>query len=161
MSVLPAPAALLGVDDGPSFRLGPLEILVKEDGSGTRGNLSIGEFRGTRFRIPPHQHTRHDENIYVLEGELGVRMGEETWVARAGSSFTIPVGVPHSVWNETGRLVRFLNVIVPGHYLEYFREMAAAAAATPGALPPPAEIARVMGRFGLVPLPPPAPGSQS
>ena len=155
----PAGLALLGTDDGPSFRLGPLEILVKEDGRGTRGNLSIGEFRGKRFRIPPHVHTQHDENIYVLEGELGVSMGDQTWVASAGSSFTIPVGVAHALWNETGRLVRFLNIIVPGRYLEYFREMAASAPA--GALPAPAEIARVMGRFGLVPLPPPAPASKS
>jgi mannose-6-phosphate isomerase-like protein (cupin superfamily) len=147
----PVRVPLLGTNDGPSFRLGPLEILVKEDGSGTRGNLSIAEFRGTRFRIPPHKHTEHDENICVLEGELGVSLGGETWTARAGSSFTIPVGVVHSVWNETGSLVRFWNVIVPGRYLEYFREMAAAAAATPGSLPPPAEIARVMGRYGLVP----------
>jgi mannose-6-phosphate isomerase-like protein (cupin superfamily) len=147
----PARVALLGTDEGPSFRLGPLEILVKEDGRGTRGHLSIGEFRGTRFRIPPHKHTQHDENIYVLEGELGVRMGEETWVARAGSSFTIPVEVVHSVWNETGRMVRFLNVIAPARYLEYFREMAAAA--PPGALPPPEEMARVMQRYGLVALP--------
>src|SRR5262245_2495283 len=133
----PARVALLAADEGRRIHLGPFEVLVKEDGSGTRGNLSIGEFRGTRFRIPPHKHTEHDENIYVLEGELGVRMGDEMWTARAGSSFTIPVGVAHSVWNETGRLVRFLNVIVPGRYLEYFREMAAAAAATPGSLPPP------------------------
>lgn len=143
--------ALLGTDDGPRIHLGPFELLVKEDGSRTRGNLAIAEFRGTKFRVPPHAHTEHDENIYVLEGELGVRMGDETWVAPAGSSFTIPVGVQHALWNETGRLVRFLYVIVPGRYLDYFREMAAAAAATPGSLPPPAEIARVMGRYGLVP----------
>jgi mannose-6-phosphate isomerase-like protein (cupin superfamily) len=151
LSTTTSPVQVLGSNDGPSFRLGPLEILVKEDGSGTRGNLSIAEFRGTRFRIPPHKHTEHDENICILEGELGVSLGGETWTARAGSSFTIPVGVEHSVWNETGSLVRFWNVIVPGRYLEYFREMAAAAAATPGSLPPPAEIARVMGRYGLVP----------
>jgi quercetin dioxygenase-like cupin family protein len=152
--------SLIGTDDAPRLRLGPLEILVREDGSGTRGNLSVGEFRGNQFRIPPHTHTQHDENIYVLEGELGVSLGAETFVARAGSSFTIPVGAPHSVWNETGRLVRFLNVIVPGRYLEYFREMAAAAAATPGSLPPPAEIARVMGRYGLVPVSPSSAGSR-
>jgi mannose-6-phosphate isomerase-like protein (cupin superfamily) len=152
-------SALVEPDAGARLRLGPLEILVKEDGGGTRGNLAVAEFRGTTFRIPPHSHTDHDETIHVLEGELGVRLGDETFVARAGSSFTIPVGVVHSVWNETGSRVRFLNVIVPGRYLDYFRELAAAAAATPGALPPPAEIGRIMGRYGLVPEPPgPPPG---
>ncbi len=143
------PAVHLGQDDGEAFRLGPLEIVVKEDGSGTRMNLAVAEFRGSSFRIPPHIHTEHDETIYVLEGRMEVMLGERTFTAAAGSSFTIPVHVPHAIWNETGARVRFLNVIVGARYLEYFREMAAAA--TTG-LPPPDVIARVMGHYGLRPV---------
>ena len=40
------PALLLGQDEGEAFRLGPLEIIVKENGSGTRMNLAVAEFRG-------------------------------------------------------------------------------------------------------------------
>ena len=144
-------AVHLGQDDGEAFRLGPLEILVKENGSGTRMNLAVAEFRGHAFRIPPHIHTEHDETIYVLEGRMGVQLGERTFTATAGTSFTIPVDVPHAIWNESGARVRFLNVIVAARYLEYFREMAAAATAS---LPPPDVIARVMGRFGLRPVSP-------
>jgi len=136
-------------DDGASFRIGPIEILVKEDGRGTRHNLAVAEFRGTQFRIPPHTHTEHDETIHVVEGEMGVRLGDATFVARAGSSFTIPIGVVHSVWNETGKLVRFLNVIVPARYLDYFREMSMASGK---GLPPPDVIARVMRAHGLQPV---------
>ncbi|BDG01103.1 cupin domain-containing protein [Anaeromyxobacter oryzae] len=143
------PAVHLGQDDGEAFRLGPLEIIVKENGSGTRMNLAVAEFRGTTFRIPPHVHTEHDETIYVLEGRMGVKLGERTLTATAGSSFTIPVNVPHAIWNESGERVRFLNVIVAARYLDYFREMAAAA--TTG-LPPPDVIARVMGHYGLRPV---------
>ena len=39
-------AVHLGPDDGEAFRLGPLEIIVKENGSGTRMNLAVAEFRG-------------------------------------------------------------------------------------------------------------------
>jgi hypothetical protein len=46
------PAVHLGQDDGEPFRLGPLEIIVKENGSGTRMNLAVAEFRGANFRIP-------------------------------------------------------------------------------------------------------------
>jgi quercetin dioxygenase-like cupin family protein len=63
-----SPAVHLGQDDGEAFRLGPLEIILKENGSGTRMNLAVAEFRGSSFRIPPHVHTEHDETIYVLEG---------------------------------------------------------------------------------------------
>ena len=144
-----SPAVLLGQDDGEAFRLGPLEIIVKENGAGTRMNLAVAEFRGNGFRIPPHIHTEHDETIYVLEGRMGVKLGAGTFTATAGSSFTIPVNVTHAIWNETGARVRFLNIIVAARYLDYFREMAAAA--TTG-LPPPDVIAKVMGRYGLQPV---------
>jgi quercetin dioxygenase-like cupin family protein len=144
------PAVHLGQDDGEAFRLGPLEIVVKENGSGTRMNLAVAEFRGNTFRIPPHVHTEHDETIYVLEGSMGVNLGERTFTAPAGCSFTIPVNVPHAIWNESGAGVRFLNIIVAAKYLDYFREMAAAAST--GQLPPPDVIAKVMGHFGLRPV---------
>jgi quercetin dioxygenase-like cupin family protein len=142
-------AVHLGQDDGEAFRLGPLEIIVKENGSGTRMNLAVAEFRGNNFRIPPHIHTEHDETIYVLEGRMEVELGKRTFTAAAGSSFTIPIHVPHAIWNESGVRVRFLNVIVAARYLDYFREMAAAAGTS---LPPMEVIARVMGRYGLQPV---------
>jgi quercetin dioxygenase-like cupin family protein len=144
-----SPAVHLGQDDGEAFRLGPLEIIVKENGSGTRMNLAVAEFRGNTFRIPPHIHTEHDEVIHVLEGRMGVKLGERIFNATAGSSFTIPINVPHAIWNESGARVRFLNIIVAARYLDYFREMAAAA--TTG-LPPAGVIAKVMGRYGLQPV---------
>jgi quercetin dioxygenase-like cupin family protein len=138
----------LGPDEGKRFRLGPLEILVREDGSGTRGRLAVGEFRGVQYRIPPHKHTEHDENIHVLEGEMGVMLGDRQFTATAGTSFTIPVGIKHSIWNESGKLCRFLNMIAPARYLDYFHEMAAASTA---GLPPPPVIKQVMSRYGLDP----------
>src|SRR5262249_41105083 len=55
-----AGAPLLAADEGASFRVGPLTILVKEDGGRTRQTLAVAEFRGPRFRIPAHVHTEHD-----------------------------------------------------------------------------------------------------
>lgn len=143
------PAVHLKPDEGETFRLGPLEIMVKEDGTGTRMNLAVAEFRGTSFRIPPHVHTEHDETIYVLEGGMGVMLGDRTFTANAGSSFTIPVNVPHAIWNESGVRVRFLNIIVGARYLDYFREMASAAST---GLPPPDVMAKVMAHYGLRPV---------
>lgn len=143
---------LLTQDEGDGFRLGPLSILVKEDGRNTRQTFAVAEFRGKGFRIPVHTHTEHDETIYVLEGSLGVRLGDETFTAPAGASFTIPIDVPHSVWNETEVPVRFLNTIVPARYLDYFHEMALVA--KDGRLAPPEEMKRVMGRYGLRPVAP-------
>ena len=140
----------VGPDEGEAFQLGPLTILVKENGEKTRQTLAVAEFRGKGFRIPVHTHTEHDETIHVLEGTMGVRLGDRTFEAVAGTSFTIPIGVPHSVWNESDRLARFLNVIVPARYLDYFHEMALVA--KDGKLAAPDDMKRVMGRYGLKPV---------
>jgi mannose-6-phosphate isomerase-like protein (cupin superfamily) len=146
----PVPAELLGPDDGKRFKLGPIEILVKEDGGGTRQRLAVAEFRGKNYRIPPHIHTEHDENIFVVKGPIQVRLGERVFTAETGSSFTIPVQVPHSMWNETGNETSFLNIIAPARYLEYFRELSMAATE---ALPPKEKIVPIMQKFGLRPVP--------
>jgi mannose-6-phosphate isomerase-like protein (cupin superfamily) len=142
-------AQVLGTNDGRTFRLGPIEIIVKEDGTGTRGKIAVAEFRGNRFRIPPHTHTEHDENIYVLQGTLSVMLGGQTHAVPAGSSFTIPVDVPHSIANDSDEQVRFLNIIAPARYLAYFDEMAAAAG---DKLPEPAVMFKVMAKYGLQPV---------
>jgi quercetin dioxygenase-like cupin family protein len=145
MTALPP---VLGKDEGEVYRLGNIEVIVKEDGSRTRATHSVAEFRGKGFRIPPHEHTEHDETIYVVEGQLGLMLGDETFSLSAGASFAIPIGVPHSVWNETDVPVRFLNIIAPARYLSYFHELSLAAKGGPLA---PATIKEVMGRFGLRP----------
>lgn len=144
------PAVLLGAHEGESFRLGPLEIIVKEDGTRSRQKLAVAEFRGKGYRIPPHTHTEHDENIFVLEGPIGVQLGDKTFTAQTGDSFTIPVGVVHCMWNESDKVTRFLNIIAPAHYLTYFREMALAAAQAKG-LPPKEVAGPIMRKFGLIP----------
>jgi quercetin dioxygenase-like cupin family protein len=123
---------------------------VKEDGHHTRQMFAVAEFRGQGFRVPPHIHTEHDENIYVLEGELGVLLGERTFKAPAGTSFSIPIGVQHSVWSESDVPVRFLNTIVPARYLDYFHELALVA--RDGKMAAPEDMRRVMGKYGLVPM---------
>ena len=141
---------VLAIDEGARFSLGPITIVVKENGSHTRQTFAVAEFIGKGFRIPVHIHTEHDETIYVLEGTLGVRLGEEIFTAAAGTSFTIPIDVAHSVWNESDVPVRFLNTIVPARYLDYFHELSMVA--RDGKLASPQEMKRVMSRYGLQPV---------
>ncbi len=142
-------SALLGPEDGRPIRFGPFELLVKEDGSATRENVAVAEFRAKGpFKIPPHLHTEHDEVIHVLEGSLDVMMGDETFTATAGTSFTTPIGVVHGVSSEGGP-VRFLNIIAPAKYLSFFEELAAAGQ---GAMPAPEQIMQVMQKYGLQPV---------
>jgi quercetin dioxygenase-like cupin family protein len=143
-------ALVLGKDDGEIYRLGPLEIRVKEDGSNTRKTHAVAEFRGKGFRIPPHTHSEHDETIYVVSGNLGLMLGDQKFELSPGSSFAIPIGVPHSIWNESDVTACFLNIIAPASYLSYFHELSLAATAARGPLSL-EQLRPIMAKYGLRP----------
>jgi quercetin dioxygenase-like cupin family protein len=58
---------------------------------------------------PPHIHEWQDEAIYLIEGEITFRAGDQTIHAQAGSFVSIPRGTTHSfrVESETARILNF------------------------------------------------------
>ena len=78
---------------------------------------------------PMHVHEHEDEYSYVLEGEVGVQIGDEVRYARAGDLVVKPRGIPHAFWNRTDEPARLLEIISPGGFERYFAELGAAAAA--------------------------------
>ncbi len=44
-----------------------------------------------------HKHDFHTEQVYVLEGEAEMRMGDEWKEIKAGDVIFIPIGVAHAV----------------------------------------------------------------
>src|SRR5262245_66139734 len=48
---------------------------------------------------PMHVHTREDEYSYVLEGEVGIQIGDEVLVARRGDLVLKQRGIWHAFWN--------------------------------------------------------------
>ena len=73
---------------------------------------------------PIHSHEHEDEWSYVTAGTLGVQIGDEVVVARAGDVVTKPRGVPHAFWNAGDDEVRFVEVVSPGAFAEYFADIA-------------------------------------
>jgi quercetin dioxygenase-like cupin family protein len=51
-------------------------------------------FRG--FGPPLHVHSREDKAMYLLEGEIRFRQGDEEFTAGPGSWVWGPRGVPHA-----------------------------------------------------------------
>ena len=51
-----------------------------------------------------------------LEGTLCVRVGKDVVEARAGSSIFVPRGTPHTYWNPSPGLTRYLLVMTPNIY---------------------------------------------
>jgi len=71
-----------------------------------------------------HVHHSDDEAWYVLEGTLGFRLGDDEVEAGPGAAVFVPRGTPHAFWNAGYEPVRFLELICPGGFEEYFFEMA-------------------------------------
>ena len=77
-------------------RMQPFYTVI-EPGGGTREDYS---HHGEEFGL-------------VLEGELTLKVGEETYRVRAGSSFYYPSSLPHSWTNEGKRPCRVVWVVTP------------------------------------------------
>jgi len=54
-----------------------------------------------------------DEYSYVIEGEVGARVGTDEVTARTGDYIFKPRRLPHTFWNPTDRPARLLEIIVP------------------------------------------------
>jgi len=71
----------------------------------------------------PHRHTREDEHSIVLEGEIGFRSEDREVVLGPGGYITKPRGQMHAMWNAGSRVGRIVEVITPGGFENYFREL--------------------------------------
>ena len=71
-----------------------------------------------------HTHTHEDEYSYVLEGSVGVQVGDEVRVAKPGDLVFKPRGVPHAFWNAGDTEARVLEIISPAPFSQFFAELA-------------------------------------
>ena len=104
---------------------GGVGVVFKVPGSLTSGRLAIVEHPvPVDALVIPHTHTREDELSYVLEGEIGVMIGDREFIAPTGSYVFKPRGIPHSFWNNGTTPARLIELILPSGLEEGFREMA-------------------------------------
>jgi uncharacterized RmlC-like cupin family protein len=78
---------------------------------------------------PVHRHANEDEYSFVLEGRLGAQLGDEVVEARPGELVRKRRGQEHTFWNASDEPLRFLEIISPGAFANYFRELAPVLAA--------------------------------
>src|SRR5215211_4533860 len=102
------------------------------DGATTGGAFSLVEHplppRG--LGSPVHTHRNEDEYSFVLEGRIGVQMGDELLEAGPGDLVFKPRGVPHAFWNAGDEPARLLELISPAGFENYFRDLAPLLAAS-------------------------------
>jgi quercetin dioxygenase-like cupin family protein len=117
---------VLSPDEGETVWLRKLGVRFMIGEEETHGNFALVEHPiGPRVLAAPlHTHEREDEYTYVLEGEIGVQIGEEVLVAQAGDLVFKPRGVPHAFWNAADEPARALEIISPAGFEGYFAELA-------------------------------------
>jgi len=140
-------AVILKAGEGRTIPLGPIHMLVQEDGTHTRGTLGLAEFKVAPHAPtpPPHIHHAHEEGFYILEGELEFLAGTQTLRASQGTFVMVPVGTVHTFSNPTDKPARFLNTFTPPLYLGYFEELSLLNQAS--VAPTPQQLAELMARF--------------
>jgi quercetin dioxygenase-like cupin family protein len=70
------------------------------------------------FVAAAHVHPYQTERFEILEGVLGLRLGEQELVARPGDVAVVPPRTPHRFWNAGSGDVRFLAEIRPALQFE-------------------------------------------
>jgi quercetin dioxygenase-like cupin family protein len=73
---------------------------------------------------PLHRHAHEDEYSYVLAGEVGFQLGDEVRYAGPGELVCKPRGEWHAFWNRGSQPAKVLELIAPGGFEDYFREIA-------------------------------------
>lgn len=63
--------------------------------------------------VRPHKHEHHSENLYVIEGEAEMKLGEESILIKPGDYITIPQGTVHSVKVTSEVPLKVLSVQAP------------------------------------------------
>jgi quercetin dioxygenase-like cupin family protein len=102
-----------------TFELGPIHLRVA---------LAAQEATVLYAEIEPgggsswHTHTREDETVVVLEGELVLDDGDRH-VLQRGDAYVVPRGRRHAFANETGGSVHLFFFCSPGGLERFFRDI--------------------------------------
>ena len=132
--------------DGDFVELGGLGVRFMAAGEGF--SLVEHPIAPRTLAAPMHVHEHEDEYSYVLEGEVGVQIGDKVLYAQAGDLVFKPRGVWHAFWNRTDEPARVLEIISPGGFERYFAELAPLL--PPARLAPDFEgLAALQARYGL------------
>jgi mannose-6-phosphate isomerase-like protein (cupin superfamily) len=114
---------IVGPNDGEAVDFGGLGVRFMATGEGF--SLVEHPIAPRTLAAPMHVHEHEDEYSYVLEGELGVQVGDEVRYAGPGDLVFKPRGIWHAFWNRRDEPARILEIISPAGFEQYFAELAA------------------------------------
>ena len=78
-----------------------------------------------------HVHRYEDEIVYVLKGEIEIRLATQRLHALKGGVAYLPKNIPHAFYNPLKTPLKILVTAIPGGLEDYFDELEAALAIGP------------------------------
>ncbi len=154
------------VGEGPgTWAMGSLfEHLATAGDTGGRFGMSLVT-QPPGIATPLHRHTQEAEALFVLEGQIEYRAGDQTHLLTEGSFLYLPLGLPHAFRIRGDSPARFLGLTAPGGLMGLYDEVGVPAhdMRIPGegeGLPIAEEISRwneLGPRYGLEVIGPPLP----
>ena len=118
-------STVLGPGEGESMTVFGNDLTIKAGAAETGGAFSLVDYTAAPGfpGPPPHVHHETADMFFVLEGELTLRLGEETPTLGPGSFVLVPPETVHTFSNPGDRPVRFLSLMSPGGFEQYFRDL--------------------------------------
>lgn len=123
----PASSRIMGPNDGHLVDLGSFatRFLIGADETGGRFSLVEHPIPPRTLAAPLHKHRNEDEYSFVLQGKLGVMLGDEIVYGNPGDLVFKPRDQWHTFWNAGDEPCRILEIISPGGFEQMFAEMGA------------------------------------
>src|SRR6185436_10926233 len=120
-------AAVVAAGQGKKFNVLGHSITAVLAKRNTDGNYYVFEcITPPGHGIPPHVHEHEDELIYVVEGEFGIMLGDQQFIAKAGDEIYFPKHIPHAFQNTGSKAGKTLWTVVPGgNFEEFFDKLSA------------------------------------
>ena len=101
------------------------EVAFKVRGEQADGSLTAFETVVAAGEGPPlHTHAHEDETLYVLEGEVRFKVGDELHAAPPGSFVFVPRGMRHTFQNVGDEPARILIHFTPSGMERFFDRFA-------------------------------------
>ncbi len=117
-------------------------------GPETAGRLAVMEQVARRGFSPPlHVHHREDTAMYVIDGRLTVRVGEDESTVSSGGFVWLPRDVPHTFRVDSDQ-VRLVEMVTPAGFEQFHVDASDPAPSLE--VPPPGEpdVARLVAAIG-------------
>jgi mannose-6-phosphate isomerase-like protein (cupin superfamily) len=119
--------------EGRSLAAVGVSVVLKSAAEDTGGRWTLYEYSAPpQFAgPPPHWHKETDEAFFVLEGTIRFEVDGDNVDAPAGGYARVPPGVVHRFSNPFDEPARFLGLLVPGGFEQYWVELAELMAEAP------------------------------